>query len=152
MKNLVVLGVLVAVGTGILIGSQATLTTRSSTLVGPFKTGMMMTLSSGAVGLLVSFIVLALNRQPVWDMPARTMGMLFIAGALGVIIVVGMAFALGQVGVTAGLASILLGQMLVSVLADALGWGTGQPIPVTASRILGLGVLALAVYLLVPRQ
>lgn len=151
MKNLVLLGVLVAIGTGILIGSQATLTTRSSTLVGPVKAGMMMTLGSGAVGLLVSFILAVWARQPVWDMPARPFVMLFIAGALGVIIVVGMAFALGQVGVTAGLASILLGQMLVSVLADALGWGTGQPIPVTAARVLGLVVLGLAVYLLVPR-
>ncbi|MBI3159683.1 MAG: DMT family transporter [Chloroflexi bacterium] len=151
MKNLVLLGVLVAVGTGIMIGAQATLTTRGSTVVGPVKAGLMMAMGSGVVAALTAGLMFTLSREAAWDIPRLVQGMLFLAGAMGVAIVIGLAFALQQVGVTAGLASILLGQMLVSVAVDALGWGTGQPIPVTAGRILGLAVLALAVYLLLPR-
>lgn len=152
MKNLFLLGLLAAVGAGMLIGSQATLTARSSTMIGPVKAGLLMTLASGLVGMLASLAMLYWGRQTVWDAPRLTQGMMFIAGALGVAIVIGMAFALQNIGVTAGLAAILMGQMLISVVTDAFGWGTGEVIPITPTRILGLLTLALAVYLLLPRR
>ncbi len=152
MKNLFVLGLVVAVGVGMLIGSQATLTTRSTTLVGPVKTGLLMTLGSGVVGVVAALTMLAAGRGAVWAAPPNVLGMMFVAGALGVAVVIGMGFALQQVGVTAGLAAILMGQMLVSVVTDAFGWGTGEVIPITPARVAGLVTLGLAVYLLLPRR
>ncbi len=152
MKNLFVLGLVVAVGIGMLIGSQATLTTRSTTLVGPVKTGLLMTLGSGVVGVVAVLTMLGWGRQAVWVAPPNVLTMMFVAGALGVAVVIGMGFALQQVGVTAGLAAILMGQMMVSVVTDAFGWGTGEVIPVTPTRVLGLVMLAGAIFFLLPRR
>jgi transporter family-2 protein len=77
--------------------------------------------------------------------------MLLVAGLLGIGIVMGVAFSLSKVGVTAGIAALIMGQLLVSIIVDTSGWGGVEPIPLSPSRIVGLFVMGLAVYLLVPR-
>jgi len=78
--------------------------------------------------------------------------MLIIAGALGIMIITGVSFSLQKAGVAAGLATLILGQMVVSVIIDARGLGGAAPIPITWPRILGLLVMAAGVYLLLPKK
>jgi uncharacterized membrane protein YdcZ (DUF606 family) len=54
--------------------------------------------------------------------------------------------------VTAGVAAIILGQLLVSVIVDTIGWGGAEPIPLSLRHIVGLAIMAIAVYLLLPRD
>jgi uncharacterized membrane protein YdcZ (DUF606 family) len=74
--------------------------------------------------------------------------MLAIAGALGIAIITGVAFSLQRTGV----AIIILGQLVVSVIVDTRGVGGVEPIPLSVQRVAGLLVMAVAVFLLMPRE
>jgi len=78
--------------------------------------------------------------------------MLVIAGALGILIITGVSFSLQRTGVAAGLATVILGQLVLSVIVDAKGGGGVAPIPITWTRIAGLLVIAGGVYLLLLKK
>jgi uncharacterized membrane protein YdcZ (DUF606 family) len=70
----------------------------------------------------------------------------------GLILLVLASFSLSRTGVTAGLASIILGQMFISMIADSTGSGGVEPIPLSLQRIAGLVVMFIAVLLLLPKR
>lgn len=152
LSTYLVLGVVGALITGLAIGAQSTLSSRIGTLIGSFKTGVLMNVVGGALAGLVLVVLLIVNGKDYLNPPPVTWLLLVIAGALGILIITGVAFSLQRAGVAAGLATIILGQMAVSILADARGWGGAAPIPVTLPRILGLVLIAAGVYLLLPKQ
>jgi transporter family-2 protein len=152
MKNILFIGVLSALGTGIAIGIQATLTSRAGTLIGPIRTGLITNIAGGILALIALGITFALPMRETGDIPSRATAMMLLAGFLGVFIVVGVSFSLQRTGVTAGLATIILGQMFISTIVDTTGWGGAEPIPLSLSRIGGLLIMALAVYMLLPRN
>lgn len=152
MKNVVFLGVAGALLTGILIGIQSSLSNRTGQLIGPVKTGLLTNALGGGVALLALLVALA-ARWLDWEIPPRQASVMLIAsGTLGVFIIMGVSFSLRYTGVVAGLGTIILGQMLVSSLVDALGWLGLQRIPFTWQRGLGLALLGLSIYLLLPRK
>jgi transporter family-2 protein len=107
---------------------------------------------SGVIAGLI-LLVLALNQGLTsWRVPKNAWGMVIAAGALGVAIIMGISFSLSRTGVTAGLASIILGQMFISMIADTTGWGGVEPIPLSLQRIAGLVVMFIAVLLLLPKR
>jgi uncharacterized membrane protein YdcZ (DUF606 family) len=63
----------------------------------------------------------------------------------------GISFSLQRAGVAAGLASVILGQLALSFVIDALGIGGVEPIPISAARIMGIVVSGFGVYLLLPK-
>ncbi|PKO18992.1 MAG: hypothetical protein CVU39_00130 [Chloroflexi bacterium HGW-Chloroflexi-10] len=152
MKNTILIGLLAALTTGVLIGVQATFSNRGGQIIGPIRTGVLTNLGSGIFALIFIAITLVWRTLEWRNLPQPTLTMLIFSGGLGVLIVIGAAFAMGTVGVTAGMASLILGQLLISTIVDAAGWGGQAPIPVTFQRIAGLLVMAVAVYLLVPRK
>ncbi len=150
MKTTLLIGTLLAMGTGILIGSQATIGGRLGAVIGPARVGIWMNVAGGLVAGVLALILVA--RLPeAWPLPGRVIPWLFFAGLLGVLIVAGSSLALGRVGAAAGLSAMIFGQMLVATIYDVTGLSTGEPIPVQGSRVVGLLVMALAVYLLLPR-
>lgn len=152
MKNVVVMGVMVAVITGMAIGSQSTLGSRIGAMIGPMRTGLLMNMMGGGIALILFTVTLLLPRFENGDVPQRALVMLAVAGALGITIIMGISFALQRIGVTAGLAAVILGQMVISIVVDTTGWGGVEPIPLTTERLAGLAVLGAAVYLLVPQS
>ena len=152
MKNIIIVGLVSALITGIFIGAQATLSGRLGGIIGPIRTGLMMNIIGGTLAFLVYVITLVLPiLKEEGTITPRALTMLFFGGLLGVFIVMGVSFSISRVGVTAGLSTIILGQMLVSSLVDASGWGGVEPIPITTTRIAGLVVMGFAVYLLLPK-
>jgi transporter family-2 protein len=152
MKNSIILGVIAALVTGIMIGVQSTLSSRIGTIIGPIRTGLLTNLIGGIfAGLIVASLSLV-QGSSAWHIPKMALIMLLVAGALGLLIITGVSFSLQYVGVTAGIATIILGQMLISVIVDTTGWGGVKPIPLDIQRIFGLVVMGAAVYLLLPRS
>ncbi len=150
MKTTLLIGTLLAMGTGILIGSQATIGGRLGAVIGPARVGIWMNVAGGLIAGVLALILVA--RLPeAWPLPGRVIPWLFFAGLLGVLIVAGSSLALGRVGAAAGLSAMIFGQMLVATIYDVTGLSTGEPIPVQGSRVVGLLVMAVAVYLLLPR-
>jgi transporter family-2 protein len=81
---------------------------------------------------------------------AQTRSVLLIAGLLGIFVIAGLAFSLPKIGVAAGLGMIITGQMVVGVIVDTFGL-TGDPIPLSVSRLGGLVLLAFGTWLIVPK-
>ncbi len=152
MKNTIILGIVGALITGVLIGLQSSLSNRSGQLIGPLRTGLLTNILGGGMALLVLLVALG-GRWLGWEIPPRQAWvMLMASGGLGIFIIMGVAFSLRYTGVVAGLGTIILGQMLVSTVVDAVGWLGLQRIPFTWQRGLGLALMAVAIYLLLPRQ
>jgi uncharacterized membrane protein YdcZ (DUF606 family) len=74
------------------------------------------------------------------------------AGALGILIIMGVSFSIQRAGMAAGMAAVILGQFLFGVVADTTGLGGLAPIPLDFRRIAGLVGLAISVYLLLPKK
>lgn len=152
LTYLVLLGILAALITGITIGMQSTLSSRIGSLIGDFKTGVLLNAIGGLIAGLIFIILLMVKGKGFWQFPGTTLVMLIVAGAMGILIITGVSFSLQKAGVAAGLATLILGQMAISVIVDAKGWGGATPIPITWPRILGLLVMAAGVYLLLPKK
>ncbi len=152
MTNVILLGITAALITGIAIGVQSTLSSRIGSLIGDLKTGIMMNAIGGLIAGLLLLILLIVKGKGFWQLPQTSIVMLVIAGALGIVIITGVSFSMQKAGVAVGLATLILGEMIVSVIADAKGWGGAEPIPITWPRILGLLVMAAGVYLLLPKK
>ena len=152
MSTYLILGVLGALLTGLAIGTQSTLSSRIGTLIGSLRTGVLMNAIGGALAGVIFLVLVFVNKHEYAKAPPQAWLMLVIGGALGIMIITGISFSLQRAGVAAGLATVILGQMVVSLVADANGWGGSAPIPITLPRILGLVLLAAGVFLLVPKQ
>jgi len=148
----VILGaLLVALGSGVAIGVQSTFNSLSGRLAGAVNTGLLVTIAGGSFSLLVLAFLVWRNQAFPWE-GVRAAALYWAgAGVMGTAIIMGIAFSLPHVGIAAGLAAIILGQMLTAVVIDTFGWG-GSRIPLDVSRILGLVLLVAATWLLLPRR
>jgi transporter family-2 protein len=150
MADTLVIALLAALGSGILIGTQSNLTNLSGQSIGPIRTGLLMNLFGGTVALLVLIVMLARGDFVPRDVPRPTLLIVFAAGIIGILIITGVAYALPRTGLAVGFAAIITGQMVVGLLVDTLGLGGAAPLPLDGRRVLGLVVMAAAVYLLLP--
>lgn len=152
MKNAILIGTLVALVTGILIATQATFSSRGGNLIGPIRTGILTNLGSGLFALIFMLITIIWRTLEWRNIPQATIGTLLFSGGLGILIVIGVSFSLRFTGVTAGTAAIILGQLLVSTIVDAIGLSGQAPIPLSWQRVAGLLVMGVAVFLLLPKK
>jgi len=152
MKNVIVIGALGAFGTGIAITLQAYLSGRAGDLVGPIKTGLWTNFLGGALAGLIILAIWFLSKDTGSSLTQNAFVTIFISGALGIIIITGVAFSINLAGVTAGVAAIFLGQMVLSTIVDTMGWGGIEVIPLDSRRIIGLIIMGISVVLLLPRK
>lgn len=152
MKTVLILGAFCALATGVAIGVQATLTSRAGDIIGNLRTGLLTNFLGGVLAGVVILILFLQQGSSSWKIPTTTLAMVAVSGTLGIMIITGISFSLQRAGVAAGLATIILGQLIVSVIVDTRGIGNVEPIPLTIQRIGGLFVMAAAVYMLMPRN
>lgn len=152
MNKELIIGVLGALGTGFAIGMQSTLSSLIGAIAGNLRTGMFMNFIGGIIAGLFILAFTLIGGKDYWHMPGRAVWMLVIAGALGIMIITGVSFSLQKAGVAAGLATIILGQLVISAIVDATGAGGARVIPFTWQRAAGLLVIGLGVFLILPRK
>ncbi len=150
MKTSLIFGGLLALLTGFAITVQATLTSRTGAIIGDLQTGLLTSVLGGSLGLVVA-LSWYLIRPESWRLTGTAVVMLAVAGSLGLFIISGISFSLQRVGVAAGLAGLIFGQLMLSIVIDTRGMGGVEPIPLTLPRILGLAAMAVGVYLLLPK-
>lgn len=151
MKLSILIGALVALLTGIAIAVQSTMTSRVGSLIGDFRTGILTNTMGGIAAGSLMLIWLLREGPETWKVPPIALGITAISGILGVLIITGISFSLQRAGIAAGLASVILGQLALSMVIDTVGLGGAEPIPLTTARILGLGITGVGVYLLLPK-
>jgi transporter family-2 protein len=151
MKLSIITGALVALLTGIAIAVQSTVTSRVGGIIGDIRTGILTNTMGGIVAGSLMLVWFLREGPQIWKIPPIVIGVTALSGILGVFIITGISFSLQRAGVAAGLASVILGQLALSFIIDALGIGGVEPIPISATRILGIVVAGFGVYLLLPR-
>lgn len=147
----VFIGAITALLTGAAIGIQSTLSSRAGSIIGSVKTGLLTNVLGGSIAGVIILIILIKNGA-VWRIPATPLFMMSASGLLGVFIVTGVSFSLQRAGIAAGLATIIFGQMLVSIFIDTNGIGGAAPIALSFRRIAGMLLLGVSVYLLLPKK
>ena len=152
MRTAIIVGAFGALATGVAIGIQATLTSRVGGIIGNIRTGLLTNFLGGVIAGVVVLALIFLQGSGAWKIPTNAVVMVAVSGTLGILIITGISFSLQRAGVAAGLATIILGQLIVSVIVDSRGIGSIEPIPLTIQRVSGLFVMAIAVYLLMPRN
>jgi len=152
LKSSVIVGVLGALATGLVIGIQSTISSRSGGLIGDLRTGLLTNAIGGAIAGLIVLLLMLRQGVGAWRPPTAVTVTLAISGILGIGIITGIAFSLQRTGVATGIATLIAGQLIISVIVDSKGIGGVDPIPLTPQRVLGLVVMAAAVYLLLPKQ
>lgn len=141
----------VAVLCGLTIGVQSTLNSISGKTVGALLTGLLVNFMAGSAAFVLLALLYARRGGAAFSaLQAPALGVIALAGLLGVAIITGMAYALPRTGLGAGLAAIIAGQMAVGVLVDTLGLAGGEPIPLSLARIGGLALLALGTWAILP--
>ena len=152
MQRAMIVALVGAVGTGLAIGTQASLNTWLGRLVGPIRTGLLVNLAGGVLAALLLLTLAATGQLSLTGSLRSSPVLIFVAsGALGLVIIGGIAYSLPRTGIAAGVAAIFFGQMLVAVLVDSLGWGGADPIPLRIGRLIGLGLLFAGTWLVLPR-
>lgn len=151
MKNIFLLGTTVSTITGIIIGFQVTINGKIGSLMNPVKAGVYLNLASGIAGILVLGSWILFFKGKIEPIKPPVLGLMLVSGFLSVMVLIGIAYSMNISGVASGIAAVIFGQLFVSVLVDAVGWGGTEPIPLSLSRIAGLLVVMLGVYLLLPK-
>lgn len=157
MSTSLLIGVLIAVGSGLAIGLQsAFVTTLGQYGINAVRVGFYVHIAGAIVGggMVLAFASQAVHAtEGAMTLSSGQMWLYaFIAGALGMLIIPGVATAFPRVGIVVGQVAIILGQIGISIIVDTFGLTGAEPIPLDGRRILGLFVLALAIYLLLPQS
>jgi transporter family-2 protein len=119
---------------------QATFASILGRRVGVLQATTVAALTGGvivAIGALVSGRgaggIVAVFREPVW--------LWLLAGLFGATVVTTLTFAPPRIGVFATFALLIGGQLVASVLIDALGLFGVERVPVTVARLMGILLL-----------
>ena len=153
MKESVLSALFVAMASGVAIGFQSTLTNWAGRLIGPVRSGLLINFAGGAIAALIVLAAGLLTvARPMQGLTRSASMVVIAAGALGLVIIAGAAYALPRVGIAAGLATIIFGQMIVALFVDTFGWGGAPPLPLQLERIAGVAMLLVGTWLVLPRQ
>lgn len=152
MKSSIIVGAIGALFTGLAIGVQATITSRAGGMIGDIRTGLITNFLGGALAGAIILLLFLREGPHTWKIPGTVTVFVALSGLLGIFIITGISFSLQRAGIAAGLATVILGQLILSIIIDSFGIGGVEPIPFSTQRILGLLITGFGVFLLLPRN
>jgi transporter family-2 protein len=142
-----VIGVTTAAAGGIGIAVQSAVMGRFGERIGtvPAVTFAMV------VGMVVAVLLLAVVERSFRAFPdgLSSPKWLWLGGALGTFVVLTFTVAAPRIGVTATLALLIGGQLLMGVIIDEFGWFGFDRIAISPVRAVGLALMAVSVVLLI---
>lgn len=156
MNIKIVLSIGVALLTGAAIALQASLNGRAGAIIGPIRTGLLVNALGGSIAataLLLFFLTsrMGVNTESVELGGIQTVGITAAAGLLGILIIIGVSFSVQGIGITAGLSAVILAQLVMGLIIDASGAAGAEIVALDLRRFAGVLVMAIGVYLLVPK-
>lgn len=96
MKNMIIIGGLSALGTGILIGIQSMLSGQAGNMIGAINTGFWTNFLGGILAGLLILGVGIVNGFDTIGVTRSAFSILLISGALGVAIIIGVSFSISK--------------------------------------------------------
>jgi transporter family-2 protein len=150
LQKAALLALLVALGSGVAIGLQGTSNSWAGRIIGSISTGLLVNIAGGLVAILIILPFMFRQSGMPWVDIRTAVPFIIISGILGIGIIAGIAYSFPRLGIAAGLSVIILGQMLIAIVVDSLGWAGSDPIPFSLTRLVGLMILMLGTWLLLP--
>ncbi len=140
---------LVALGLicGMMIAAQGAINGRlAGSLGGGPLQAALISFSVGWVALLALNLALG-HRMPSLSSVSHLPWWIWVGGLMGAVMVASSATAVPRIGVAAWVSAVIAGQLIAAVVYDQFG-AFGQAVrPATPLRLLGVGFLALGVYM-----
>lgn len=144
-------GLVTALAAGGLFGIITSIEGAVARVVGGVNSSLYEHFFAGITAIVVLTILLIRDHSALGT--ARSVLPLSAFGAFLVLIAVAaISFAVPRTGVAAGNFALVFGQIMIAVLIDTIGFSGMGKIPLTPMRILGLLVMAVGIYLVLPRQ
>lgn len=144
------LGLIAALLAGIIFAVVSAVEGYIGKNVGAINASLLEHTVSGVIAVI--FIVYVAVRGNIdWGVVKTLMPQIVIGAVLVLVGVIAIAYAIPRTGVAVGNFAIVLAQIVVAVLIDAIGFG-GERVPITFPRILGLSLMGLGLYVILPRN
>jgi len=140
----VILIILVGLAGGIAVGLQGPMASMISQRLGIFESVFIVHLG-GALIALVPMLIYGSKLAQWRSVPWYVLG----AGVFGLVVIGAVSYMIPRVGVAAAVTSVVAGQLLVSAVLDHFGLLGAAVKPLDLTRILGLSVVMLGVWLTV---
>jgi transporter family-2 protein len=136
---------LIGLAGGIAVGLQGPLASIITQKMGMMESAFIVHFG-GAVAALLPLLFMSGGKIGLWrSLPWYTL----FTGVLGLVVLSAVSYAIPRIGVAGAITSIVTGQLLISALLDHFGWLGAAVRPLDSTRILGLAVLFLGVWLTV---
>jgi bacterial/archaeal transporter family-2 protein len=127
---------------GILGGACVGIEGSLNSILGKHVGVLRATIAPCAVGLVTILIVVAAVYQGQWGTAQEWLSApwyTYLGGVAAIVFVGSIIYVSPKVGMAAAFSAVLVGQFAASLLVDATGFVTGERLPVTLWRIVGLG-------------
>jgi len=134
--------ILIGLVGGVAVGLQSPMASMITQRLGLFESVFIIHLGGALIALIP--LILYGSRIREWrSVPWYVLG----AGLFGLIVIASISYMIPRVGVAASITTIVAGQLLVGTILDHYGLLGTAVKPLDATRILGLGVVMVGVWL-----
>src|SRR5512145_1328707 len=142
MESIIVI-ILIGLAGGVAVGIQAPLSSMISQRLGVLESAFIVHLG-GAIVALIPLLIYGGGKLAHWrTVPWYALG----AGAFGLVVIFSMSFMIPRIGVAPALIILLSGQLLVGSIMDHFGLLGAVQRPLELTRVIGLAVVFLGVWL-----
>jgi transporter family-2 protein len=140
----IILIILIGLAGGIAVGLQSPMASIITQRLGIFESVFIVHLG----GVLIALIPMLIygSKLAQWrSVPWYTLG----AGIFGLIVIASISYMIPRVGVAASITTVVAGQLLVGTILDQYGLLGAAVKPLDITRVIGLGVVLVGVWLTV---
>lgn len=150
MQEGVSLGLIAALCAGIIFAAVSAIEGYIGKNVGAVNASLLEHSVSGVIAL--TFIaVVALRGNINWVIVKGIFPQILAGAVLVLLGVMAIAYAIPRTGVAVGNFAIVLAQIIIAVVIDSIGIG-GERIPITMTKIIGLAIMGVGLYVIVPKN
>lgn len=137
--------ILIGLAGGIAVGLQSPLASMMTQRLGAFESIFIVHIG-GAIASLLPLLFVGGGKLGQWrSVPWYAL----IAGVFGLVVIAAVSYMIPRIGVAASIITVVAGQMLVGVILDSFGWLGAVQRPLDLTRIIGLAIVMLGVWLTV---
>src|SRR5512140_491679 len=141
----ILLIILIGMAGGVAVGLQSPMASMLTQRLGMFESVFIVHIG-GALIALVPLLFYGGGKLAQWrSVPWYVLG----AGVFGLIVIAAISYMIPRVGVAASITTIVAGQLLVGTILDQYGLLGAAVKPLDVTRVIGLGVVLVGVWLTV---
>lgn len=136
------LGIIMAVVAGAAMSFQGVMNTRLGDKIGLYESNVFVQGTAFVLGVIAMLI---LGKGDITKLMAVDNKLYLMGGVLGLVITITVMLAIGNLSPTYAISVILISQLIVAALIDALGWLGSEKVPFTWNKYAGVALMVAGV-------